>query len=297
MQSIVLDLGGTAIKSAIYRDGILADVREIPAKAQRGGKYLMEKTADIIRSYAAEHSFERIGISTAGQVDSQKGRILYANRNIPDYTGMEIKAIMEKNFSVPVFVENDVNAAGIGEMLFGAAKNVRQVLCMTFGTGIGGAIFLDGKLYTGSGFLAAEFGGIVIHPEKRCAAKDMFTGCYEDYASTTALVRRVKQFYPELCDGRAVFAHLEEAGVRKMIDDWIGEVINGLVTLIHVFNPAAVILGGGVMEQNYILSEIQKRIYPEIMPGFRNVAIKKAELGNRAGLYGIGAVTEGRYQR
>ena len=297
MRSVVLDLGGTAIKSAIYGDGILTDVREVPAQAQRGGKYLIEKAADIIRSYAAEHPFERIGISTAGQVDSQKGRIIYANRNIPGYTGMEVKAILEKIFSLPAFVENDVNAAGIGELLFGAAQNAGQVLCMTFGTGVGGAIFLDGRLYTGSGFSAAEFGGIVVHPEERCSAEDLFSGCYEDYASATALVRRVRQLYPEICDGRAVFDRMEDYGVKEMIDGWIGEVINGLVTLIHIFNPEAVILGGGVMEQNYILSEIRKRIYSEIMPGFTNVAIKGAKLGNRAGLYGIGAVAEGKYQR
>lgn len=297
MQIMVLDIGGTAIKSAIYQKGILLEMRETPSDAKRGGGYLIKKAKDIIHSYQSDYSFKRIGISTAGQVDSSEGTVLFANKNIPDYTGMRIKDLLEREFLMPVFVENDANAACIGEAVFGAGKGKRQFLSMTIGTGIGGAIFLDGMLYTGSHFSAAEFGGIIVHPEDRDPKMDPFSGCYEKYASTTALVENVRKFYPQCTDGRAVFEHFEIKEVRNLIEKWVEEIINGLVTLIHIFNPTTIILGGGIMEQDYILSEISKRIYDEMIPSFRNVEIKKAVLGNQAGMIGIGAIAENRYSK
>ena len=87
MKVMVLDIGGTCVKSAVYQEGDLLDVRESPSEARFGGRYLMEKAEDIISSYRTQYEFERIGISTTGQVDPMEGRILYANQNVPDYTG------------------------------------------------------------------------------------------------------------------------------------------------------------------------------------------------------------------
>lgn len=293
MKVMVLDIGGTSIKSAVYQEGDLLDVRESPSDAGSGGRRLMEKAEDIIRSYRTEHVFERIGISTTGQVDPVEGRILYANQNVPDYTGMHVRGQMETAFKMPVTVENDVNAAGIGEAVFGAGIGQQHFICMTIGTGIGGAVFLDGRLYRGSSSSAGEFGAMVMYPGQRDVSKDMFSGCYEKFASTTALVERVRRSYPDITDGRAVFAHLDDENIRRAVDDWIGEIVNGMVTLIHIFNPAALIIGGGVTEQDYVFCAVRERVRREIIPVFRNVAIKKAVLGNRAGMYGIGALAEG----
>lgn len=293
MKVMVLDIGGTSIKSAVYQDGDLLDVRESPADARFGGRHLMEKAEDIIRNYRSEYMFERIGISTTGQVDPVEGTILYANQNVPDYTGMRVRERMEAAFGRPVTVENDVNAAGIGEAVFGAGIGQRHFICMTIGTGIGGAIFLDGRLYRGSSFSAGEFGAMVMYPGQRDASKDMFSGCYEKFASTTALVESVRRVCPEITDGRAVFAHLDDEKIRAIVDDWIGEIVNGMVSLIHIFNPAVVIIGGGVAEQDYVFSAVRERVRGEIIPVFGNVAVRKAVLGNRAGMYGVGALAEG----
>lgn len=210
MRIAALDIGGTSIKSGIWDESQASELKEWDTNASRGGEYLMERAKEILHTYG---DFDAIGISTAGQVDSQKGKIHYANDNIPNYTGMAIRAVLEKEFGVPVAVENDVNAAALGELHFGAAQGIENFLCLTYGTGVGGAIVLNGGIYTGNTFSGASFGGIVVHPE--AIKKDVeFSGCYEKYASTTALVKRVMAVDAALDNGRKIFEAFERPEIR-----------------------------------------------------------------------------------
>lgn len=286
MTTIVLDIGGTAIKSGLYIDGTLTDLKETPTEASRGGAHVTARAKEIIATYQQHTPFERIGISTAGQVDPVRGQIIYANENIPGYTGTKLKEILEQEFYVPVAVENDVNAAAIGESVFGAGKNRSDFVCLTYGTGVGGAIFSGGKLYSGSTYSAGEFGAIVTHPEARKIEEDMFSGCYEKYASATALVKSAQQFDATLINGRKIFERLEEPDVKELVDRWILEILYGLTTIIHMLNPECMILGGGIMEQSYVIEQLRERLYPNIMSSFRQVKLEKAALGNRAGMLG-----------
>ncbi len=286
MATMVLDIGGTAIKSGLYTDGTLTDIQETPTEASRGSDFVVQRIKEIITSYRQHSSFDRIGISTAGQVDPVRGQIIYANENIPGYTGTRLGELMKQEFQVPTAVENDVNAAAIGEFAFGAGKDHKNFVCLTYGTGVGGAIFSDGKLYSGSSYSAGEFGAIVTHPEDRMVEQDMFSGCYERYASATALVKRAMQLDPALDNGRKIFQRLEEPDVRTLVDRWIMEIVYGLTTIIHMMNPECVILGGGIMEQPYVSEQLREKLYPNIMPSFRHVLIEKAALGNRAGMLG-----------
>ncbi len=286
MITMVLDIGGTAIKSGVCVDGTLTDIKETPTEANQGGPHVTARIKDIISKYRQRHSFEDIGISTAGQVNPVLGQIIYANENIPGYTGTKLKDILEEEFHLPVYVENDVNAAAIGESVFGAGRAHRNYVCLTYGTGVGGAIFLDGNLYSGSSYSAGEFGAIVTHPEERMVCNGMFSGCYEKYASATALVGRAMQFDASLSNGRRIFEELSNPDVKKIVDGWIGEIIYGLTTIVHMLNPECIILGGGIMEQPYILEQLRERLYLNIMPSFRQVQLEKAELGNRAGMLG-----------
>lgn len=286
MGIMVLDIGGTAMKSAVYENGSLSDIRETPTEALRGGAHVVERAKSVIADYQKSHTFDKIGISTAGQVNPTDGSIIYANENIPGYTGTRLKDIMEETFKVPVSVQNDVNAAAIGEAVFGAGREHDNFACLTYGTGVGGAIFVNGQLYSGDSFSAGEFGAIVIHPEERDPHKDMFSGCYERYASTTALVKRAMEYDSTLTNGRLLFQRMEEPGVKDIIDNWIMEIVNGLIIITHMLNPSCLILGGGVMEQPYVLERIREKLYENIMPSFRHVKIERAELGNQAGMLG-----------
>jgi len=151
MKIAVLDIGGTSIKSGIWRGEGLEEVREQDTNAKEGAGAVMERAGKILHSYG---SFDAVGISTAGQVNFREGSISYANSNMPGYTGMKVRELMEKEFGVPAAVENDVNAAALGEGKFGAGRGEKDFLCITYGTGVGGAIVVNQELYRGSSFSA-----------------------------------------------------------------------------------------------------------------------------------------------
>lgn len=297
MKIIALDIGGTAIKYA-YFDGddlIFDDVR--PSEALLGGNKVLENIISIVTEIGNQYSYDTIGISTAGQVDSTTGTIIYANENIPNYTGMELKKILEDKFKVPVSVENDVNAAAIGEAIYGAGKGESDFLCLTYGTGIGGAIFLNHKLYKGDQGVAAEMGHMMIHPGGLPCGCGSY-GCYEQYASTTALIRTAKAHNPEFYNGKTIFSAFdrENKDARRLIDQWVKEISYGLINLIYIFNPSLIVLGGGIMTQPYIISKLNEIIKESTMPSFHGVKISLASLGNLAGVYGMKAITSNEYQ-
>lgn len=285
MKVLAIDIGGTMLKIAeTTLEGEILSIYEEPSEAKKGGPYVIEKVCKWIDSYTG---YERIGISTAGQVNSEAGTIVYANENIPNYTGMHVKDIIEGRFKVPVAIENDVNAAAIGEAFYGAGKKEKDFLCLTYGTGIGGAIVIDSSIYKGAAGVAGEFGHILTHPQgKLCGCGKQ--GCYEQYASTTALIALARAVEPTCKDGKMLFQKiaLGNENLKQVVDKWIDELMLGLVTLTHIFNPSCFILGGGILEQDYIIRQINDKIGDLIMPTYKGVNIKKAELGNKAGVLG-----------
>ena len=289
MKALVFDIGGTSIKYGRCENGILTDINETPTDASLGGRHIMDVITGLIKN---ETDYDAIGVSTAGQVNAETGSIIYANSNIPGYTGTEIKKELTGLFDVPVMVENDVNSAAIGEAFYGAGKDYDSFLCLTYGTVVGGAIIQDGALFHGSSFSAGEFGGIVTHGTVKLSGADVFDGCYERFASTTALVRSAQKLDASLSNGRLIFERIAEPSVKELVDDWIGEILLGLSTIIHIFNPPCIVLGGGIMVQPYITDEITRRLPAQIMSSFAHVKILPAQLGNSAGLLGIYHLTE-----
>ena len=283
MKILVFDIGGTAIKYGICQDGHLEKTKECPTEAFKGGPHILNTVCSLAEKYVP---FDAIGISTAGQVNPEDGYIIYANSNIPDYTDTQFQKVLQERFHVPVAVENDVNSAALGEAIFGAGKGKDPFLCLTYGTGIGGAIIENRHVYHGSSFSAGEFGAIITHAEEKLAGTDPFDGCYERYASATALVKMVSAVDPSLTNGRQIFTNLERPEIKAVVNKWIDEIVLGLATLIHIFNPSCVVLGGGIMVQPYILEQIHARIPQMVMSSFAHVQISSAELGNSAGLLG-----------
>lgn len=283
MKILAFDIGGTEIKYAFCDEGFyLTEKKSIPTNAHEGGRKIVDRIVEIIKEH---NDIDRIGISTAGQVDSFKGEIIFATDSIPGYTGTKIKEFIETETGIPAAVENDVNSAAIGEAFFGAAKGYPNFICLTYGTGIGGAIFLNGKLFTGSSFSAGEFGHMVTHANgKKCTCGGI--GCYEVYASATALVKSVEEKLHKKMNGREIFDNFQNPEIRYLIDEWIDEIIVGLKGLIYIFNPPIVVLGGGIMNETYITEEINNRLQKELMQSYRNVKIVKAKMGNDANLLG-----------
>lgn len=284
MKILVFDIGGTFLKYGVCTEDSLECTGEVPTEAYKGGRHVLDLVISLIER---SQDYDAIGISTTGQVDSDNGSICYANQNVPGYTGMEIRKELEQRFHVPVAVENDVNAAALGEAFYGAGKDRKSFICITYGTGIGGAIVEDRKIYHGSAFSAGEFGAIDTHGKEKISGTDYFDGCYEKYASTTALVKKAQRYDERLKDGKSIFAMLSDENVKKIVDEWIDEIMIGLSTIIHIFNPECIVLGGGIMKQTYIVEQIKKRMSRYIMPSFSNVEIVNAQLGNEAGLWGM----------
>lgn len=283
MKILAFDIGGTEIKYGFCDENFnLSEKNSVPTNAHEGGKRIIERIIEIAKNLGGA---DRIGISTAGQVNSIKGEIIFATDTLPGYTGMKIKEIIEAETGIPTAVENDVNSAAVGEAVFGAAKGCPDFICLTYGTGIGGAIFIDGKLYSGSSFSAGEFGHIITHANGRectCGGK----GCYETYASTTALVRSAKEKLGVEMNGREIFANFDKPEVKAVIDEWIDEIVIGLKSLIYIFNPPLVVLGGGILNEKYITDEINSRLQKELMGSFGNAKIVKALMGNDANKLG-----------
>ena len=278
---VTLDIGGTNIKVGIFKDEVLVQEAEIPTLAKQGAKTVIDRCITFIKQYMP---CDGIGISTCGQVNNNDGSIHYANENMPGYTGMQVKKIFEDEFHVKVTVENDVYAAARGENQYGAGKGYKDFICLTYGTGIGGGIYLNGQPYYGAGKSAGVMlGGMILQSSK---VKQPWDSSYESLASTTALIQNAQKFNPCITNGRSLFCHLDDPTIKAVLDAWIEQIAIGLCSLAHVYNVPSFILGGGILEQEYVFNNIKRVFQKYIIPGFDGVQIHQAKLGNRAGIYG-----------
>ena len=281
---LALDIGGTAIKSALIDAcGHLTAFAETPSDGLEGAGPLLSRLTTLVSQY---DGFDAIAVSTAGQVDRRTGTIAYGNANIPGYAGTPLAALLGKA-GHHVTVLNDAEAAALGELWYGAATGSADFLLLTFGTGIGGAVVLGGQLFTGAHGRAGELGHFVTHAGgEQCACGGY--GCFERYASTLALTRTAQALDPSLIDGRTIVARWEagEAAATKAVDAWVAEVGLGVASLVHLFDPEKVILGGGIMASPHLTAAVRTAAEAALMPHYRDVAITPAQLGNQAALYG-----------
>ncbi|RRD95167.1 ROK family protein [Clostridiales bacterium COT073_COT-073] len=278
MSRLVFDIGGTNIKYGIFEDGDLVNVRETPTDAFKGGHKIMEKVAGLIEKNIND-KIDSIGISTAGQVDNKKGRIVFANANIPDYTGLAIKKYLEDKFSLPCYVENDVNSAGLGE-LYANAEIDGDFVFIAYGTGIGGAIIHNNEVISGDNFFAGGIGQMLIFN------KETMSYCeYESICSTKYLVQKAEAIDPIIKNGRMIFEHLDNSQIRALIDEWTSNIVIGLINVTYLIDPKYLVLGGGIMENNIIFHLISDKYYKAKNP-FLRTEIKQAKLGNKSGLLG-----------
>lgn len=281
---ICIDIGGTSIKYGMVReDGSFLATGEMPTEAmQYGGPGIMEKAKKIVKAYQAEYQPEGICVSTAGMVDCENGKITYASPLIPDYTGTEIKKTLEELYGIPCEVENDVNCAGLAEHFAGASRGSRISVCLTIGTGIGGAIIIDGKVFHGFSGSGCEVGYMHLPG-----------GEFQDLGASSILVKKVaayKNTDPEKINGKYVFEQAKQGdedcirAIREMC-----EVLGmGIANICYVVNPEVVVLGGGIMAQKeYLKDMLRESLDKYLLPSVaQHTRLEFAQNQNQAGMLG-----------
>lgn len=284
-----IDIGGTSIKTAISNEyGELKNPKAYPTEADKGGSHLMEKILMICEEMQAQGKLDGIAISSAGQVDAEKGTIIYATDTIPGYSGMNVCEQVSTKFNVPAAMDNDVNCTALGEQWIGAAQDVNDFLTVSLGTGIGGALFINGSLYRGTTFSGGEIGHMILHPGgKPCTC--MQAGCYERYASSAALSAAVQQQLGDL-ELPAFFERIRSGNAEAIgiFERWIDDLTTGLASLVLILNPSVVVIGGGISAQGELLREaIQTSLETKLMPNHKKeLTVVLAEKGNDANLLG-----------
>lgn len=299
-----IDIGGTAAKfglvdengNILQRDefSVSFDGYETPIL-----KTVLEKTDYFIDSSGLEfREISGIGVSATGQIDSEIGEVIGSAGHIKNWVGSKIKESFEKKYGIKTAVINDANSAALGEKWIGAGRGHKDIVAITIGTGVGGGIIVDDKILLGKRGLAGEIGHIVIHGDgESCSCGNV--GCLERYASTTALVRSVSKLqkenptafpkdFEENINGRKIFDALHKNSLlSQAVDNWVDDISLGIISLVHIFNPEQVIIGGGVSTRKEFIEALSKKVHEKVMPRFsEGLEIVSAKLGNDAGLVG-----------
>ena len=309
MYKLGIDLGGTNIVA-----GVVDDNYNILATAKR--KTNCPRPAEEIIDDMAAVAFEAIvaaglkvddidaaGVGTPGAIDPVNGIVCYAN-NLNFYN-VKMAEMLAERTGIDFYIENDANAAAYGEFLAGAGRGTNNFIMITLGTGVGGGIIIDRKIYSGSNYAGAELGHTVISMDgEMCTCGRQ--GCWEAYASATALIRQTKHAmikYPnsimwELCNkdinnvsGKTAFDAMRkgDAAAKIVVDKYIYYISVGIANNINVFQPEVICIGGGISKEGeYLTTPIREYVngdnYARSIE--KKAEIKVAQLGNDAGIIG-----------
>lgn len=307
MYSIGVDLGGTNISAGLTdENGRILYKKSVPTKRERNHYEIIKDMAGLCVSLAEEYGIniddvETVGIGSPGMTDSQNAVLLYSN-NL-NFRNVDLRNEMRKYLSLPVFLDNDANCAAFGESICGAAAGYKNSVTITLGTGIGGGIIINNKIYSGSFFGGGEIGHIVVKSGgEKCSCGRH--GCWEAYASATALIRSSKIAAEKNKDSllfKAVDGNLElidaklpfdmakkgDETSKAVIEEYIAYLAEGLTNIINIFQPEVVAVGGGICAQgDYLLKPLIKLVERDVYGGVLKTKILRAALGNDAGIVG-----------
>ena len=271
---LALDIGGTSVKMGLADEqGVLYEKAEADVSFDGYQTPIIDTVVQSAVLFLARHNVSicGAGVSATGQIDDRSGVVIGTNGKIPHYEGTPIKEKLEQALGAPVWALNNA-------------------VFITLGTGVGGGLVLDGRLYGGARGIAGELGHFTLYqegPACPCGKR----GCFEHYASVTALIRRAHEAAPETeWNGRKIFerAAQGDAVLLRVLETWIDDIAAGLTGLVHLFNPEAVLIGGGVSAQEKLLIEpLRRRVLQGVMPRFaEGLRVEAATLGNDAGLLG-----------
>jgi len=305
-----VDLGGTNLKlGLVSAEGELLLRHSAATEADRGPDHVLARIAGAVRALCEAAPIDladvsAVGVGAPGPLDSRAGVVVFAP-NLPGWRDVPVSDRLHQNLGRPVILENDANAAAYGEFRCGAGRDVRNLALLTLGTGIGGGIILDGRLFRGSTDTGAELGHMVIrHGGRRCGCGNR--GCLEAYASATAVVarmgERIEAGDPSALAERPDFtcrdvfeaAEGGDALAKRIVEETADYLAAGITSILHVLNPEMVVLTGGMMGAgDEFLNGIRRRV--------RETAFERASsgceicwstLGGDAGILGAALAAE-----
>ena len=284
IQVIGIDLGGTAIKLGRFsEDGTCHQSLTVPTPQPATPEAVLATMTDtIFQLNPAENAVSAIGIGTPGPVDAI-GRTARVAMNLKNWHNVPLANWLEAKTGLPTILANDADCAGLGESWLGAGKNFKNLILLTLGTGVGGAVILDGKLFSGHLGAAGELGLIAINPDgPECNSGNR--GSLEQYISVQAIRRETGLEPLEL-------ANLAKSGDAKALEYWqsYGRYLGiGLASIIYILTPEAIIIGGGISAAaEFFLPTVRAEIQQRVLPSSREgLQLLVAQLGNQAGMVG-----------
>ena len=290
-QVIGIDLGGTAIKLGRFsEDGTCHQSLTVPTPQPATPEAVLAAMADAITQLnPTANSVKAIGVGIPGPADAT-GRIARVAINLKNWHDVPLADWLEAKTGLPTVLANDANCAGLGEAWLGAGRNFKNLILLTLGTGVGGAIIQDGKLFVGHTGTAGELGLITINPDgPECNSGNR--GSLEQYISVQG-IRRDTGLEP------LEVANLAKAGDAKALEYWqkYGRYLGaGLANFIYILTPEAIIIGGGISAgAEYFLPTVKAEIEQRVLPSSREgLQLLIAELGNQAGIVGAAKLAIG----
>ena len=301
---IGIDLGGMSVKAGLVNDELQIVYKEaIPTDIANGKEKLAQDIIDLIKRVCekAEGKVDGIGIGVPGDVNKFTGRVVYCN-NIP-LADIDLKGEIEKATGISTYINNDANVAALGEVLAGAAKEYSDAVMITIGTGVGCGIVMNNEIYLGCNGAAGEIGHHCIEVDGlQCACGRK--GCYELYASTTALIRMTREAMEANPDSKMweIAGSIEKAGGKtafdamragdavatEVVNTFIKYVAAGLVNVVNIFQPEVLIIGGGISKEGeYLMAPLREIICRDrYSRGEVQADFVVATLGNDAGIIG-----------
>ncbi len=321
MYRIGVDLGGTKISAAVVDESyrIIAKTT-CPTEANRPADEITASIVSLCRDAAGQANIsfdkiESIGIGIPGAIDPRMGMIEYSC-NLPTYLSYPIvEKIRELTGKSEIFIDNDANAAALGEVAAGAAKGASSAVMITLGTGVGGGIVIDGRILPSFNGAGGELGHtVIVHGGAPCSCGRR--GCFEAYSSATSLVRMTRERLrelktanipslmldtcsgdPEKADTRTAFdaSKQNDPEAVRLIGEYTEYLACGIINLINTFQPEVFLIGGGLSgEGDYLLAPllpiIEREQYTHTYPKSKQTVIKIATLGNDAGIIGAAAL-------
>ncbi|MCK5412940.1 MAG: ROK family protein [Candidatus Pacebacteria bacterium] len=287
---LAFDIGGTKIASGIIEFSqkgykIFDYQKNITPKNK---KDVIQKLVELIVDYKKDNNFEKIGIGIAGQIDYKNDKIIHTP-NINGFDNLNLKKKIKEMIGEDVEIENDVKCFALAENVFGRVKNYHNIVYLAIGTGIGGAIEFDNKLYRGENNIAGEFGHmIIVENGKKCSCGNR--GCLEQYVSGRAIEKLYFEFYGKRKKAKEI-AIDSAKGIKKdkkVIKQTSHYFAIGLVNIINTINPEVILVGGSVVKQDEILQLAKKEALKRALIPGRKTKILKSRLGNEATLVGAG---------